>query len=367
MRKNASAATVGRRGMFAAAWAAIAGLILSKTTQRVQAIVPLQFENTGGAPDYTNWAGAPTYIASRQDFTHPGPPFAGYAADGNAMTGIAGISGGGTAVASLPCGVYGRQVKFLAGTTVGVLGENIGAIGVLGRSGVGNTVADLGNGVGVQGESGGGTGVRGLIRGARNAIALVGENASSHTGGAPGAGGFGVYGASVNGHGLVGATGTAGGAAVVGAANGVPGAYAAVFYGPVVVTGAFTVVGSKSAAVPHPDGSHRLLYCVESPESWFEDFGNAELDGGSADICIDPNFAAIADLRNYHVFVTMYDQHRTLAVSNRTPSGFRVTSEGTTGKGAFSWRIVAKRRDIAGERLAKVTIPAEPQLPPMSA
>jgi len=32
--------------------------------------------------------------------------------------------------------------------------------------------------------------------------------------------------------------------------------------------------GPKSAAVPHPDGTLRRLYCVESPESWFEDFGN---------------------------------------------------------------------------------------------
>ena len=48
--------------------------------------------------------------------------------------------------------------------------------------------------------------------------------------------------------------------AVVGATNGVAGAYAAAFYGPVFVGGDFTVVGgAKSAAVPHPDGSHRRL------------------------------------------------------------------------------------------------------------
>jgi hypothetical protein len=31
--------------------------------------------------------------------------------------------------------------------------------------------------------------------------------------------------------------------------------------------------------------------------------------------------------------------------------------------GAFSWRIVARRRDIPVERLARVTIPSEPTLP----
>ena len=107
-----------------------------------------------------------------------------------------------------------------------------------------------------------------------NAIAMYALNYSTYTGGGPGAGGFAIYGLSAKGHGLVGATAAAGAAAVVGATNGVAGAYAAAFYGPVIVGGDFTVVGgAKSAAVPHPDGSHRRLYCVESPESWFEDFG----------------------------------------------------------------------------------------------
>ncbi len=50
----------------------------------------------------------------------------------------------------------------------------------------------------------------------------------------------------------------------------VAGGYAGGFAGPVLVNGAFTVAnGPKNAAVPHPDGSHRLLYCQESPEPWF--------------------------------------------------------------------------------------------------
>src|SRR5215207_3856366 len=80
-------------------------------------------------------------------------------------------------------------------------------------------------------------------------------------------------------------------AAVVGATNGVAGAYAGAFYGPLVVSGNFTVVGgAKSAAVPHPDGSHRRLYCVESPESWFEDFGSAKLICGEAVVALDRDF-----------------------------------------------------------------------------
>jgi hypothetical protein len=179
----------------------------------------------------------------------------------------------------------------------------------------------------------------------------------------PGAGGFAIYGLSAKGHGLVGATAAAGAAAVVGATNGVAGAYAAALYGPVIVGGNFTVVGgAKSAAVPHPDGSHRRLYCVESPESWFEDFGEATLACGEALIPLDPDFAAVVDTSKYHVFLTGYGVHADLAVFDRTPEGFRVRGK-EHAEGAFSWRVVAKRKDIPGERFEHVEIPKAPELP----
>ena len=178
---------------------------------------------------------------------------------------------------------------------------------------------------GVYGQSTSSVGVRGEIpnTSASNAIAIYGINNSSYAGPGPGAGGFGVYGLSGKGHGLVGATAAAGGAAVVGATNGVVGAYAGAFYGPVIVGGDFTVVGgAKSAAVPHPDGSLRRLYCVESPESWFEDFGETQLDCGRAEVTIDPNFAALADTATYHVFLTAYG----VIISCTWPTGRRRAS-----------------------------------------
>jgi hypothetical protein len=57
-----------------------------------------------------------------------------------------------------------------------------------------------------------------------------------------------------------------------------PGSYAGYFTGRVFVNGPFTVVGGpKSAAVPHPDGSYRRMYCMEGTESWFEDVGRGQL------------------------------------------------------------------------------------------
>src|SRR4029079_17649392 len=144
-------------------------------------------------------------------------------------------------------------------------------------------------------------------------------------------------------------------------------------YGPVVIGGNFTVVGgAKSAAVPHPDGSHRRLYCMESPESWFEDFGAGRLECGRADVQFDPDFAAVVDLSDYHIFLTSYETEDVLHAKNRTATGFTVeanaaiaTLQGrkdTDINGTFSWRVVAKRKDIPGERFERVTIPAEPVL-----
>jgi hypothetical protein len=130
------------------------------------------------------------------------------------------------------------------------------------------------------------------------------------------------------------------------------------------------VFGAKSAAVPHPDGSHRQLYCVESPESWFEDFGTGTLIDGKAEIAIEEGFGAVADVENYHVFLTAYDYDNLLHVAKRTPQGFTVEAalngrSVSEPSGSFSWRVVAKRKDITGERLARVTMPPHPALPPI--
>jgi hypothetical protein len=81
--------------------------------------------------------------------------------------------------------------------------------------------------------------------------------------------------------------------------------HAGFFFGPVLVDGDF---GGKSAAVPHPDGSHRTLYAVESPDSWFEDFGHGSLAMGRAHVDIDPDFMALVHPDHYNVFLTPYGE-----------------------------------------------------------
>jgi hypothetical protein len=360
--------TLKRRGLFALGVAAVVGAVLKQTTRVVQAATGMMFQDTPGGSPVPNVAGGNTYIYSTAAYTDTLPTVIAYAFQGNASAGLCGISGAGSPVAPLPCGLYGTQNKVTGAspTTAGIVGDNAQStgIGVLGRNGSGGS---LGDGHGVRGESGGGVGCYGQIpnTSTKNALGVLGANFSTFTGAGPGGGGFGVYGVSAKGHGLVGSVVSAGAAAIAGSTEGTPGAYAAILYGPVFVGGALTVTGAKSAAVPHPDGSHRRLYCVESPESWFEDFGEASLECGEAVVSLDPDYTAIVETTKYHVFLTGHDDFD-LRVSDRRPGSFRVAARDPKSSGSFSWRVVAKRKDIEGPRFENVEVPAEPVLPKIS-
>jgi hypothetical protein len=362
-QQSEESTTLKRRGVLAAAWALVAGVVVKETVQPVSASASMQIASTETA-GVTNPVVGPSTIASQAGFTSTSAILIADASASGPAVALAAIHGASLAptAAPEPCGVYGQGSNFSAG----VVGTSNAGAAKAAIHGIGT-----GGTVGVQAESTSTSSsvnnyaVLATVPAASSApgIAVYGVNRSTYTGGGPGAGGFGLYGLSSKGHGLVGATETAGGAAVVGATNGVAGAYAAVFYGPVVVTGSFSVVGAKNAAVPHPDGTHRLLYSIESPESWFEDFGEAQLTGGKSEVTLDPDFGAVADLAKYHVFLTEYDGHNALYVTKRTANGFSVHAKDGAGAGRFSWRVVAKRKDIAGERLAKIAIPPAPELP----
>jgi hypothetical protein len=334
--------TLRRRGILAALWALGAGFVAKQTTQPVAASTGMLIANseTGGV---SNNAVGRSVVIGAGGFSSTDGVLIGDSGFGSARAGLLGTT----------LGIY-APTEFSA-----IYGNSNSANAVFGDCG--------GSGTGVKGSSISGNAVRGVIPSdsSSNAIAVYGLNSSSYAGPGPGAGGFGVYGLSAKGHGLVGATATAGGAAIVGATNGVAGAYAAAFYGPVVVSGALYVLGGpKSAAVAHPDGQHRLLYCFEAPESWFEDLGEGRLTNGQADITLDPEFTRLVETDRYHVFLTEHDDHHGLYVTERTPLGFTVRAkEACEAGGTFSWRVVAKRADIQAERFATVTFPHEPVLP----
>src|SRR5262249_24484943 len=71
-----------------------------------------------------------------------------------------------------------------------------------------------------------------------------------------------------------------------------PAGFAGYFIGNLFVTGQI-FAGVKDAIVPFPDGSKRVLHCMESPEHWFEDFGSARLKRGRATVKLDADFAKV--------------------------------------------------------------------------
>src|SRR5947209_20270051 len=100
---------------------------------------------------------------------------------------------------------------------------------------------------------------------------------------------------------------------------------AVVFNEDVIVKGNFHVCGPVKAAVVKSarDGSYRTLYCEESTESWFADYGRGTLAGGKAEITLDADFAALVHADDYHVFLTAHGpQH--LYVPQQSPTGFTV-------------------------------------------
>jgi len=143
--------------------------------------------------------------------------------------------------------------------------------------------------------------------------------------------------------------------------------FAGYFSGDVLVTGTLTAT-VKNGVVRFPDGSQRLLHCMESPEHWFEDFGSAKLTGGRATVKLDADFAKTVKLNDYRVFLTPEGDCRGLYVQSKGTRGFEVRElQGGSSGARFSYRIVGKRKDItAHKRFAKIEtrLPARiPKLP----
>jgi hypothetical protein len=124
--------------------------------------------------------------------------------------------------------------------------------------------------------------------------------------------------------------------------------------------GNFGATGTKSAVVALPDDRVVLLYAVESPENWFEDFGTAQLHNGVATVKLDPTFAETVNTAGYHVFLTANGESRGLYVGQKSPSGFKVREQGGGHSNIdFDYRIVAKRKGYENLRLTQVDVDAK--------
>jgi hypothetical protein len=259
-------------------------------------------------------------------------------------------------------GAAGLRVVNLQDGSPAILGDSRNDPGVAGYST--HYIGMTGDGpyAGVFGESATGPGVAGSGDPGVTGSGSTGVGGYGSSNGVFGAGGTnGVFAYAAHGTGLVAA-----------------GATAAKFFGPVEafgdldVSGNLTVSGFKAAAVAHPDGTRRLLYAIESPQSWFEDFGEAQLTAGRAAVTLDPEFASVIDADSYQVFLTSYGP-TLIYVSDRTPTGFDVSAIAPSDQSThrFGYRVIGRRRDAPGMRLERTEarlrdqpeIPAPPVLP----
>ena len=216
-----------RRGLFAAAAALFAGFVARVTEQRVMAgtdgdvvLGGLNTETTTTTITNITELGTGLAVSANSGMS------TGLTASGTHFGVIGEASDVGVSGSAIGCGVSGSSLS------TGVCGQSTAGTGMLGISS---------SGIAVYGQV--------PSSSSANTIAIYAQNYSTYTGPGLGAGGFAIYGLSANGHGLVGATATGGAAAVVGATNNVSGAYAATFFGRVVVGGAFTVVGGPKVSV----------------------------------------------------------------------------------------------------------------------
>jgi len=219
-------------------------------------------------------------------------------------------------------GVIGVQGN---GSTVGVAGystTNDGR-GLFGSSpaGIGIHGQTSGGGYGGVFESlGGGSGSIGLVLTATNGIAFVAQTSAA-----------------------------AADAAVI---QNQAGGRALFAKGDVHIDGDLAVTGQKSAAVPNREGKLVKVYCLESPQSYFEDFGREQTVGGRVTVQIRDDFTALVRKNEYFVFLTPEADSPGLFVANYTAASFDVVvAGGSKASIPFSYRIVAERGDIEAPRL----------------
>ena len=121
----------------------------------------------------------------------------------------------------------------------------------------------------------------------------------------------------------------------------------------VYASGDMVASGTKPAVLKTSKG-HRLLYAQESPEVWFEDFGEGQLVTGRDHIELDPLFLETVVINSLHpmkVFVQLEGDCNGVYVS-KGATGFDVTElKGGNSSVSFSYRVVAKRKGYENERL----------------
>ncbi len=274
-----------------------------------------------------------------------------------------GLDGLNSAIGGI--GVYGNadtaMVAYGNYDGIHAYGANTGIYAFSTSAGGGGVWGQDDNNVGVFGTSAAGTGVYGI---GDNNIGVEGSSANA----------IGVYGTSTNNFGLYGFSSTYVGlyaeadngdnaaeiffnpltattGSAVNAVNTLTGNNVLVNYYDGSTAWKITGGGSVGTVVTNTTGNQVRLACPESPEIYFEDYGEGQLVNGTAHIDLDATIAQNVTINEKHplrVFIQLYDNENCagVVVKNRTASGFDVVelNHGTSNT-AFSWHIVCNRAD----------------------
>ncbi len=131
-------------------------------------------------------------------------------------------------------------------------------------------------------------------------------------------------------------------------------AYGMYCEGNMAATGVTDAPSVKSASVPTSNGN-QLVYCKESPEMWFEDFGFGQLQNGSLHVGLDALFLETVFIDASHKMqVVLQDQAESNGlyfVIDADYRGFTVKErKNGTSDATFSYSIMAKRRFYQDQR-----------------
>jgi hypothetical protein len=116
-------------------------------------------------------------------------------------------------------------------------------------------------------------------------------------------------------------------------------------------------VGTVATCVPDLNGNAVTLHAAETPEFYFQDYGQAQLINGRAHINIDPVLAKNVTISERHplrVFVQLEGDCNGVFVTNKTATGFDVVelNHGSSNV-SFQWNITCNVADAQiGNRLS---------------
>jgi len=107
--------------------------------------------------------------------------------------------------------------------------------------------------------------------------------------------------------------------------------------------------GSVGTVVKDIKGNEVRLACPESPEIYFEDYGQGQLVNGKAHINLDPAVAQNVTINEKHplrAYIQLEGDCNGVYVANKTATGFDVVElKHGTSNTSFQWHIVCNRAD----------------------